>query len=991
MTASNQALSARIARVPAVHDAAAAARGLADLAAAAPDLAPALVQDGAERSLFAGALGSSPYLARLARRWPEAAARALLSPLEAERDRLVAALAGAGAAPSLAAAGVALRQTKEQLHLLVALADLAGAWDLAAVTKSLSDAADAAIAAALQAVARSETARGRLPPTGQDAGTAPPGLFVVALGKLGAGELNYSSDVDICVYYDRARFPVAEGAGQAATRLAQGLARALQEITGDGYAFRVDFRLRPDPGATAPALSTDAALRYYESLGQTWERAAHIKARPCAGDRQAADAFLAELGPFVWRRTLDFAALEDIHAMLRQVRSAAGADALAVAGADLKRGLGGVREIELFVQTQQLLFGGRDRALRVPATVRALTALARAGHVLPADALELAEHYAALREVEHRLQMVDDQQTHRVPLDPDRRLRVARLAGVETLAAFDEALRARLGRVHAICLARFPADDSRAAQRLVIPAIDDDPATLAAMAEAGFADAAGALAVMRGWRAGRARATRSERARASLERVLPLVFQAAAETGEPDLAFRRFAEFFEGLSAGVSLLALFANEPAFLRDVVTLLTLSPRLGAALARQPAALDVMLEPAFFGSLAEGRGEAVAARAAAAIASAAEDFERALDAARRVGREEALRIGAHLLLERATPQEAGAAYSDLADALIAPLAEAARAEVARRAGSIAGDVVIIGLGKLGGREMSAGSDLDLMAVYDAPDGAVSDGERPLSADHYFGRVTQRLIAALSAPTREGALYEVDMRLRPSGAKGPIAVRASAFERYYAEEAWTWELMALTRARIVAGSERLAGRMRGVIAQALRRPRDRVALARDVAAMRARVAAERPARGRWDMRDAPGGLIDVEFAAQFLQLALAADHPDVLDVGTLEALARIAALPVPEAPQAAALARAGRLQLDLSQLLRLAVEGRPQPEMLPARLARALARVAGAADLAELEARLDAAQRQAHAAMALLLACPDEQGEHAGDGAGRDPRLTS
>ncbi|MCG8442259.1 MAG: glutamine-synthetase adenylyltransferase, partial [Caulobacterales bacterium] len=487
------------------------------------------------------------------------------------------------------------------------------------------------------------------------------------------------------------------------------------------------------------------------------------------------------------------------------------------------------------------------------------------------------------------------------------------------------------------------------------------------LTERGFENPSAVASTARKWMEARVRATYSHRARARLDTFLPILIDAAARTDAPDLAFARFAQFFERLPSGVQILSMFVAEPLLVRSLVQLLVLAPRLAPLLASRPGVIDAMLDQDFSGPLTTDASAVAATRAGVVNAGS---FEASLNAARRIAHEDFFRIGAHVLLGTAPADEAGKAYAELADALVGALAETAIAEVERRAGAIDAEFVVLGLGKLGGKELSAGSDLDLMTIYrPATDNTVSTGPQELRARTYFARVTQRLIAALSVPTEEGALYEVDMQLRPSGSAGPIAVRCSAFERYYADEAWTWEMMALTRARVVAGSPQLARDVEAMRRAFLARPRDREALVRDVADMRQRMARDKPARGRWDLKLAPGGLVDIEFVAQFLQLATAADAPQVLDVSTPAALAKAREAGALTEADADALIAAAQFQLDLNQLLRVAYEGVFEPERASPQFRARLASAGGAADFEALEAKLAAMQDGARAVFVRLL----------------------
>jgi glutamate-ammonia-ligase adenylyltransferase len=937
----------------------------------------------AERDGWAGLLGeaepalrpvfaASPYLASLATRSP---AR-LRATLDADPDhRLADILAAAEAVgeqgPDLDGAKRRLRELKADLHLLTALADLGGVWDLDAVTGALTRFADAALGAAVALAARIERDRGRLiAPDDADRGPIP-GFFCIAMGKFGAFELNYSSDIDICVFFDPDVLPLAEGAEPqaTATRLTQHIAELLQERTGDGYVFRVDLRLRPDPSSTAPAVSLPAALDYYESVGQNWERAAFIKARAIGGDRAAGEAFLKELQPFIWRRNLDFAAIADIHSIKRQIHIHRVDDRLTAKGADLKLGHGGIREIEFYAQTQQLILGGRDPALREARTVDALGALARAGHLTAATAAELAEGYQTLRALEHRVQMIADEQTHKLPEADGERRRIAALFGESDLRRFD----ASVGRVLRAVNGRYGelfADDEDLSSRfgsLVFTGVEDDPETTRTLTRMGFAHPERVSAVIRGWHHGRIAATRTERGRELFTRLAPRLLEAAQATGAPDVAFTRFADFFSGLSSGVQVQSLFLAQPKLFELVAQVMAFAPQLAGVLARRPAALDAMLDGGFFAPARPGEIEAAVE---AALRFASPGFETAMDAVRRVQREQAFRIGVQVMSGLASAAEAGSAFADLADACIRALSPAAMDEVTRLGGDFPGAAAVVALGKCGSREMTAGSDLDLMTLYrpDAP--AAMSALKGWSAETFFARFTQRLIAALSAQTGEGGLYEVDMRLRPSGTSGPVAVSLAAFEHYYAGEAETWEFLAMTRARVVwASSPAFAETVSDKIESALRRPRDPAATAREVREMRALMSRERPPSGAWDMKLSPGGLVDVEFAAQHLQL-IHAGAGGPLRQHTAEALAAMGEAGLADPAPIAALTTAWRLQQDLSQLLKLAFAGDPDPAEEPKGFRDLLARAGGVRRFRDLESRLGAVRAAALQAFDGLVA---------------------
>ncbi len=916
---------------------------------------------------------ASPYLAGLARRNPAG----LRGILEDDPDtRLAAILASAAEAASgdLPTLKSTLRRLKAELHLLTAICDLGGVWDLDAVTDALTRFADASLCAALAGAARAEVEHGRMIAPADQALGPVPGFFCLALGKHGAFELNYSSDIDFSVFYDPERMPCAPGVEPQALalRLTQTLAAVMQERTADGYVFRVDLRLRPDPSSTPAAMPVEAALDYYENAGQNWERAAMIKARPAAGDLAVGAAFVRELQPFIWRRHLDYAAIADIQSIKQQIHvhrnlPEGGKDRLMAAGANLKLGAGGIREIEFFVQTQQLISGGRDPSLRSPRTLDALAALTEAGQVKPRVRDELTDAYAKLRGLEHRVQMLHDEQTHSLPEAVGERKRVATLSGFADLRRFDAHVVAILRRVNNRYGELFAEAEPLSSRfgSLVFTGVDYDPETLLTLARMGFSNPAQVSGMIRGWHHGRIAATRSARARELFTRLAPRLLEAAQATGAPDAAFNRFADFFSGLSSGVQVQSLFLAEPKFFNLLVEVMAFAPKLAATLARRPAVLDSLLGARFFSALDDGEAETALEQAVAL----APDFEAAMDAARRGHREQAFRIGVQVMAGTADAGAAGRAHTALADACIRSLSAAALLEAERMGGAFPGEVAVVAVGKAGSREMTARSDLDLMTLYAASDPAAMSATKGWGAETFYARFTQRLLTALSTPTGEGELYPVDLRLRPSGSAGPVAVSLAALERYYQGEAETWEFMALTRARVVwASTEVFAERASAAIAEGLRQPRDPRKTANDALEMRALMAKEKPPAHAWDLKLEEGGLVDIEFAAQTLQL-VHADAGGPLEVNTGAALEALASAGLIGKAQFEALKTAFILEQNLGQVLKVALDDDADPREEPTRFRAILAKTGGAKSFAALEGLLVKRRAAAHEAMRALL----------------------
>jgi len=918
----------------------------------------ALLRRHAELGPFLGsALEYSPFLHGLCLEDP----RRLLALLDAEPGarlkQLVRATARAWRKTSEEMLAARLRRGRAEAALLAALADLGGVWDVVRVTEALTAFADAAVGAAVRRLLSEAAEAGEIEvadPAAPDVGS---GWILLAMGKFGAGELNYSSDIDLIVLYEPAkvRLRAGEEPSRFFVKLTRRLVRLLNERTADGYVFRVDLRLRPDPGATNIAISTDAALQYYESQGQNWERAALIKARAVAGDIAAGEAFLAELTPYIWRKYLDYAAIADIHSIKRQIHDHRGHEEVAVAGHNIKLGRGGIREIEFFVQTQQLIAGGRNQELRGRQTLAMLARLAATGWIDAGTAEELAAAYRRLREVEHCLQMIADEQTHTLPEEDGKLAVVAALAGYRGTAAFDRELRRTLTRVRDRYSALFEKAPALGASggRLVFTGDADDEETLTTLSRLGYSDPKHVTAAIRGWHFGRYPAMRSATARERLTEITPALLEALARTDNADVAFAAFDRFLGRLPAGVQVFSLLSSNRGLLDLIALVMGTAPRLAETIAMRPYVLDTVLEPAFFGRLPD---RAKLAKRLSASLAEADSYEDVLNRARSFGQEQRFLIGVRVLAGSLGARQAGYAFADLADVLVAALFDAARREFEAAHGTLkGGKAVVLALGKLGGREMTAASDLDLILLYDFDETAgTSNGARPLAGGLYYARFTQRILAALSAPTSEGSLFEVDFRLRPSGNAGPLATHIDAFAEYQARSAWTWEHMALTRARAVAGDAALAARAQKIIGAALRRKRDPETLRRDILDMRAMIHEAKGGEGAWDLKATPGGLVDIEFVAQWLQLQHAAARPEVLSAETDVALAAAAKAKLLPAGEADILLAALRLYQAETQILRLSSAGLFKPEAAPRGLLALLARAAELPDFATLDRHL-------------------------------------
>jgi glutamate-ammonia-ligase adenylyltransferase len=932
-------------------------KAFARLMASAPHL-KALVESIAD---------GSPYLWDLITASPRRWLTLLNSDPDARFTVLIAdAVKDVSASADEAATMRALRLMKAEASLLIAVADIGGIWDVATVTHRLTGVADAAVSAAVRYLLRTAAPKKGKARERPDVDS---GYVVLALGKMGACELNYSSDIDLIVVYDpESKLAAGTGPAQLFVRLTRGLVKLLQERTADGYVFRVDLRLRPDPGSTPIAISLPAALDYYERTGQNWERAAMIKARPCAGDLAAGDTFLKSLAPFVWRRHLDYVALADVHAMKEQIHVYRGHGDIAVEGHNIKLGRGGIREIEFFVQTQQLIAGGRHPELRGRQTLPMLDQLAEGQWIERKAATELRAAYDFLRNVEHRLQMVADEQTQTLPAEREAVERFARFMGFAGRDAFAKVLLGHLGKVQAHYAALFEAPEPDAGRALVTtPGADLGP-NVQYFAERGFKQPTEAAATVQRWFEGSYRTLKGELARSHLAELLPLFIDHAVRSENPDAALTALDRFLEALHGGARLYSLLRQNRDLVTLLATILGTAPRLADILAQQPAAMDAVLDPAFFGALPDNAQLERALAASLDEAASDEDF---LDRTRLFGREHMFLIGVRVISGTVTAAQAGQAFARLADMLIRALLTAVAERFAADHGRLPGqEIALLALGKLGGQEMTAGSDLDLILVYDfSGEQPMSDGKRPLPPSQYFARLTQRLINTLTVPTNHGRLYDVDMRLRPSGRSGPLATSLASFENYQNSEAWTWEHMALTRARVLAASPAFGKRVEALIRGVLRQPRDAAAIAGDVVEMRAAVATERGEGERWNLRDAAGGLLDIEFIAQYLQLVHAAKHPGLLDTNTARVLDKAGRARVLVPEDADGLRAAVRLYNNLTQVLRLCVSKPFDPKTAGAGLLRLMARAGDVPDFAALDAHLADTQARVRASFERIL----------------------
>ena len=969
-------LAERIVAAPFVNDAKAARARVADWlddlpAAQAKPLKARLAAHPNLNTLLESLSESSPFLWELSSHEP----KRLLRLLDADPDKYLSALLAdtriaVDATEDEAEAMRLLRRMKAEAALLIALADIGGTWPVMRTTQALTDLADTAVNAAVRFVLAEAVRAGRLMAKDKTRPQDGSGYMVLAMGKMGAYELNYSSDIDLIVFYDAAAPALPKDAEPADlyVRLTQRLVKLLQERTGDGYVFRIDLRLRPDPASTAIAISTAAALSYYESVGQNWERAALIKARACAGDMAAGEKILRDLSPFVWRKYLDFAAVADVYAMKRQINAYRGYGEIAVEGHNVKLGRGGIREVEFFAQTQQLIAGGRNPNLRDRDTLTTLDRLAQDRWIEVAACDDLKAAYVFLRTVEHRLQMVNDEQTQTLPAERSDLERFAHFLGFRDRDAFAAVLLDHLEKVQRYYSRLFEKAPVGEKAALAFPPDVDDRKTLDQLGRLGFRAPLEASTIIRHWLKGGHRSLRGETARTHLEALLPTLLEQVVRTDNANATLVLFDHFLANLHKATRLLSLLRQNPDLIALTALVLGTAPRLADTLARNSQAMDALVDPSLFGALLDD--EELGRRLGAALAQSSLDQD-LLEQIRMFGVEYMFLIGVRILSGTVTARQAGEAFARLADAVIRALHRAVADNFATAHGHMRREQsAVLAMGKLGGREMTASSDLDLILIYDF-DGErpESDGARPLHGMQYFARLTQRLINALTAQTNYGALYQVDMRLRPSGRAGPLATQLGGFASYQEREAWTWEHMALTRARVVSASPGFGTRVEQVIRDVLQRPRDPALTAGDVVEMRAAIAKEKGEGDRWDLKYGAGGLIDIEFIAQYLQLVHAHAQPDILDTSTARVLDKAWALRLLRVEDAEVLRPAVEFYHDLTQILRLCLSRPFDPKTAGAGLLRLLARDAGVPDFATLDATLIETQAKVRASFVRIL----------------------
>lgn len=804
------------------------------------------------------------------------------------------------------------RRFKYSEILRIAARDLNGIAPLEEVMGELADLAAAALQVAYEACRRLQVREHGAPLRKTPHGEEEADLVVLGMGKLGGRELNFSSDIDLIYFYTSDEGQTAgvhqpDGSVKGSislhaffVKLAEMISKVISQVTEDGFVFRVDMGLRPEGKSGDLALSLNSAEIYYESWGQSWERSAMLKAWPVAGSMDLGEEFLRMIEPFIYRKYLDYTLVEDMMSMKKKIDSSLARDR--GGEENIKLGRGGIREIEFFIQALQLVFAGKNPALRQKNSLHALTDLKNSHIISEEDCRALSDAYRFLRIVEHRIQMVNERQTHSLPGSEEEMLLLARRCGFLEeggLAAFRETLERHRQQVSARYGDLFFSRDKRKEE--VAPEIsflfdpNADPDLVKDMlAERGFEEVDSAYENLLLLRDGPPRSKLAPRNRRLREEIVPYLFLEIVATPDPDLALANLEKFLRAVGARTSFYALLAENREIAKLLIPLFGMSEFLSKIFILAPELLDAMVSHSFppRKDLAESKSELCS------LLSQTDDFEQSLDILRRYRHEEFLRIGMHDIYGHLDQTEITGQLTILAESCLAAAIEIALRELARfgRPTFVAADgseqeasFVVIGMGKMGGGELNYHSDLDIIYVYDYQ--GSTNGERSISNREYFAKLGQKIISILSTPTREGYAYKIDTRLRPSGNAGPLVTSLESFESYHREEAQIWERQALTKARLVYGDDPLRKNIEKVISETVYGSSADQEVRQEIHRLRMRMEHElaRETTGSYNIKTGRGGMVDVEFLVQFLQLKFGRDCPEIRCVATLAALQAI------------------------------------------------------------------------------------------------------
>lgn len=787
-----------------------------------------------------------------------------------------------------------LRKYKSKAALLIAVGEICGEFTGAIAMRHLSEFADLCVNKSVEYLLLDYQNKKQIKLINQDRPIENSGLVIIGVGKLGSFELNYSSDIDLAVFFEEEKLEYTgrKTLHQFYIELAQELTDIMAKRTRDGYVFRVDMRLRPDPASNPLAVSLKKAENYYFTVGQNWERAAMIKARMICGDEKSGEIFFSFMDKNVWRRTLDFETIEDIHSIKRQIDTKQGMHPENLFGYNLKLGRGGIREIEFYAQTQQLIWGGRKPELREKDTVKALYALVRNNEIAEGTAIELEDAYKFYRMVEHRLQMINDEQTHDLPKEPSKMAELAIFCGFDDDKEFINVILEKISTVRKhyqelfVTSPSLAVESAEATGSLIFTGTENHPDTLETLSKMGYKDPNKVSDIVRGWHHGRYNCTQKPRSRAVLTKLMPAIISTFSRSPNPDESFIRFDEFLSRLPEKSQVFSMLSVNPSILELMSEIMGGYPEIAANLSRNPLLLDYVLSPEFYDALPE-------------IVELEESVDNLIDkknsslddiyeVIKEWANERKFHIGIQLIRDQISIEEVFLSLTNIAEVAIKKLTEYTVQDFEKEIGKIeGGKISIITMGKLGSRELTFNSDLDLAFVYDHPEGVFTVGGSSLSPAQYYIRIASKIIYALSSISVTGKLYEVDLRLRPLGESGPLATSLRSFDEYYSRGqktgvAWLWEYMVLTKARVIGNDTGFNDKLQKIIYQKTLTKWSDEEFNKELEYIYKKFRDTKRIKHGVDIKNMPGGLFDMEFFLRALQLKNLSDKPNLYAVET-------------------------------------------------------------------------------------------------------------
>lgn len=828
-----------------------------------------------------------------------------------------------------------LRQSKEKAALLIAMAEISDFWDISTTTEKLSIFADLCVTKASEFLFINHHKLGNIELEDINNPLENCGITIIALGKLGSNELNYSSDIDIAFFFkdQKLTYKGKKNLQIFYIDFVKELIELISKRTEHGYVFRIDVRLRPDPASNPVAISLEKAENYYFTVGQNWERAAMIKARPICGDDEASEIFLGFNNQNVWRRALDFETIEDIHSIKRQIDTKTPPPSNDLYKYNIKLSRGGIREIEFFCQTQQLIWGGRKPVLRDKKTLQSLDNLLNIGEIEEQAHEDLAQAYIFYRMVEHRLQMINDEQTHNLPNTPEKFKELAIFCGFDDEIKFTEILKNHINNVsnhYAKLFETSPSlaiSDNEVGGSLVFTGIENHPETIKTLTNLGFNEADKICEIVRGWHHGRYECTKKKRSRAVLTKLMPYLIQSFSKSPYPDLAFTRFDEFLGRVPEGSQIFSMLYMNPSIMNLLAEIMGGYQHLALSLVKNPTLLDYVLAPEFYNRLPDLKYLQDNIEESLSTVDK-QDIENIFETIKDWANDRKFRVGIQLLREEINSNEVAYCVSNIAETVILTLQKYIQEDFENNFGEIkGGKFTALAFGKLGSKELTFNSDLDLVFIYDFPNDVFSSDKSNVNPSSYYIRMANKIVYALSSISRTGKLYEVDLRLRPLGESGPIATSLTSFEQYYNTNrsegsAWIWEYMALTRARPIGISEEFNEKVLNTIKGKLYHRWDDELLHNEAKYIYTKFRESNQVDGELDVKRDLGGIFDLEFMVKFLQLKYLNEFPDIYNHSISDTITSIKKAEIITEQDSIDLLNAHECFKDLQNVLRITSE---------------------------------------------------------------------